>query len=93
MLAGTIQSPSRWDPAKNPDEGATSAGTSSLDGMVAAGWLPGRRPRPAEVPRRPARARRTAAGIPGDAGGHIYKLARPSCGPAGSPSRRSTPRA
>ena len=53
MLAGTIQSPSRWDPAKNLEK-STERWNFVLDGMVAQGWLPGRRPRPGAVPGVPA---------------------------------------
>ena len=53
----------------------TSAGTSSLDGMVAQGWLPAADRAQQKFPDVPAGARRRAAGIPGDAGGHVYKLA------------------
>ena len=51
LLAGLIQSPSRWDPAIDPDK-AVQRWNFVLDGMVAQGWLP--------------RAERDAAGVPGD---------------------------
>jgi membrane peptidoglycan carboxypeptidase len=76
MLAGTIQSPSRWDPAKNPAK-SKERWNFVLDGMVAQGWLPAsQRPDPQTgfptfLPEPPA-----AAGIPGDAGGHVYNLAK-----------------
>ncbi|HVL84216.1 MAG TPA: transglycosylase domain-containing protein, partial [Pseudonocardia sp.] len=81
MLAGIIQSPSRWDPAKNPDR-ALERWTFVLDGMAAQGWLsPGERARQqfpdwrAEAP--------TGGGIPGDSLGHIYTLARAELGERG----------
>ena len=74
MLAGTIQSPSRWDPAKNLDK-STERWNFVLDGMVAQGWLPAadraQEQFPKFLPEPPQ-----AAGIPGDAGGHVYNLAR-----------------
>jgi len=39
LLAGVIQSPSRWDPAKNLDQ-AQFRWNFVLDGMTAEGWLP-----------------------------------------------------
>jgi membrane peptidoglycan carboxypeptidase len=73
MLAGTIQSPSRWDPAKNLDK-STERWNFVLDGMVAQGWLPAaeraQEQFPTFLPEPPP-----VAGIPGDAGGHVYKLA------------------
>ena len=73
MLAGTIQSPSRWDPAKNLEK-STERWNFVLDGMVAQGWLPGadraQQEFPAFLPEAPQ-----GGGIPGDAGGHVYKLA------------------
>ncbi|HEY6422454.1 MAG TPA: transglycosylase domain-containing protein [Pseudonocardiaceae bacterium] len=38
VLAGAIQSPSRWDPAKNPQQ-AQERWSFVLDGMIAQGWL------------------------------------------------------
>jgi membrane peptidoglycan carboxypeptidase len=74
MLAGTIQSPSRWDPAKNLDK-SKERWNFVLDGMVAQGWLPAadraKQQFPTFLPEPPP-----AAGIPGDAGGHVYNLAR-----------------
>ncbi|MDT7578862.1 MAG: hypothetical protein QOK35_122, partial [Pseudonocardiales bacterium] len=70
MLAGTIQSPSRWDPAKNPEK-SKERWNFVLDGMVAQGWLPAadraQEQFPKFLPEPPP-----AAGIPGDAGGHVY---------------------
>jgi membrane peptidoglycan carboxypeptidase len=70
MLAGMIQSPSRWDPAKNPAK-ATERWNFVLDGEVAQGWMAARdrdiQRFPEWLPPRPA-----AGGIPGDAKGHIY---------------------
>jgi membrane peptidoglycan carboxypeptidase len=73
MLAGTIQSPSRWDPAKNLDK-SEERWNFVLDGMVAQGWLPAaeraQEQFPQFLPEPPP-----SGGIPGDAGGHVYKLA------------------
>ncbi|MBL8925114.1 MAG: penicillin-binding protein [Pseudonocardia sp.] len=73
MLAGTIQSPSRWDPAKNLEK-SNERWNFVLDGMVAQGWLPAadraQEKFPAFLPEAPQ-----GGGIPGDAGGHVYKLA------------------
>jgi peptidoglycan glycosyltransferase len=69
VLAGVIQSPSRWDPAVSPER-AVQRWTFVLDGMVGQGWLTpqGRAAAtfPPTVPRRS-----TAGGVPADAGGHI----------------------
>ena len=73
MLAGTIQSPSRWDPAKNLEK-STERWNFVLDGMVAQGWLPGADRAQEQFPKFLPEAPQ-AAGIPGDAGGHVYKLA------------------
>jgi membrane peptidoglycan carboxypeptidase len=74
MLAGTIQSPSRWDPAKNPDK-SKERWNFVLDGMVAQGWLPAadraKQTFPQFLPEPPA-----SGGIPGDAAGHVYNLAK-----------------
>jgi membrane peptidoglycan carboxypeptidase len=74
MLAGTIQSPSRWDPAKNIDK-SKERFDFVLDGMVAQGWLPpvdrAQERFPDFLPEPPP-----VAGIPGDAGGHVYNLAK-----------------
>ena len=68
VLAGVIQSPSRWDPAVNPDR-AVARWKFVLDGMVSQGWLtPGQRAaptlpdrrRPHPATRRRARGRRRA---------------------------------
>ena len=70
LLAGMIQSPSRWDPAKNPAK-ATERWNFVLDGMVSQRWLnPAERAAakfPATIAPKP-----TAGGIPSDARGHIY---------------------
>ena len=74
LLAGLIQSPSRWDPALNPDK-AVQRWNFVLDGMVAQGWLsPADRAAatfPATVPRRPS-----SGGVPADARGHIVTAVR-----------------
>jgi membrane peptidoglycan carboxypeptidase len=74
LLAGLIQSPSRWDPALNPEK-AEQRWNFVLDGMVAQGWLP-RAERdaamfPPTIPRRPS-----TGGVPTDARGHIVTAVR-----------------
>ena len=74
LLAGLIQSPSRWDPALNPDK-AAERWNFVLDGMVAQGWLaPADRAAaafPAAVPRRAS-----SGGVPADARGHVVTAVR-----------------
>ncbi|MDN5933640.1 MAG: penicillin-binding protein, partial [Pseudonocardia sp.] len=69
LLAGLIQSPSRWDPARNPDR-AVARWQFVLDGMVSQGWLD---PAARAAARFPVTVEpsRTAGGVPADAGGHI----------------------
>ena len=70
LLAGLIQSPSRWDPAQNPAK-ATERWNYVLDGEVAQRWMsPAERATqrfPPWITPKPA-----AGGIPSDATGHIY---------------------
>ena len=74
LLAGLIQSPSRWDPALNPDK-AEQRWNFVLDGMVAQGWLSSVDRQaarfPATVPRKPS-----SGGVPADARGHIVTAVR-----------------
>jgi membrane peptidoglycan carboxypeptidase len=74
MLAGIIQSPSRWDPVKNPDK-STERWNFVLDGMAQQGWITptvrAEQQFPTFLPEPPA-----LAGIPGDAGGHVYTVAK-----------------
>jgi membrane peptidoglycan carboxypeptidase len=74
LLAGLIQSPSRWDPALNPDK-AEQRWNFVLDGMVAQGWMsPADRKAatfPSTMPRRPS-----SGGVPADARGHIVTAVR-----------------
>ncbi|MFB9743978.1 transglycosylase domain-containing protein [Pseudonocardia sulfidoxydans] len=74
MLAGMIQSPSRWDPAKTPDK-TLERWNFVLDGMVGQGWLSPADRAAQKFPewRQPAP---TGGGIPGDSRGHIYNLVR-----------------
>ena len=69
MLAGLIQSPSRWDPAVSPER-AVQRWNFVIDGMVSQGWLsPQDRNRlhvPFTEPRRP-----NGAGAPTDHRAHI----------------------
>jgi membrane peptidoglycan carboxypeptidase len=74
MLAGMIQSPSRWDPAKNPDK-TLERWNFVLDGMVGQGWLSPVDRANQKFPqwKQPAP---TGGGIPGDSRGHIYNQVR-----------------
>ncbi|HEY9414260.1 MAG TPA: transglycosylase domain-containing protein [Pseudonocardia sp.] len=70
MLAGMIQSPSRWDPAKNLTK-ATERWNFVLDGEVAQGWMSGRDRDIQQFPQwKPPGP--VSGGIPADAKGHIY---------------------
>jgi membrane peptidoglycan carboxypeptidase len=73
MLAGIIQSPSRWDPAKNPER-SQERWSFVLDGMVEQGWLD-RAERAGQtfpvLPEIPEQA----GGVPGDDRYHIYDRA------------------
>ena len=74
MIAGLIQSPSRWDPAKNPQK-SMERWNFVLDGMVAQGWMtPADRARQVFPEWKPPQA--ADGGIPGDDKGHIYNAAR-----------------
>jgi membrane peptidoglycan carboxypeptidase len=74
MLAGIIQSPSRWDPAKNPERSA-ERWNFVLDGMVEQGWLD-RGERAAQTfPALPNIPEQTGGGVPGDDRYHIYERA------------------
>ncbi|MBV9312340.1 MAG: penicillin-binding protein [Pseudonocardia sp.] len=70
LLAGIIQSPSRWDPAKNPAM-AVERWNFVLDGMVAQKWMtPTERATmrfPSWLPPKPV-----VGGIPADSRGHLY---------------------
>jgi membrane peptidoglycan carboxypeptidase len=74
LLAGLIRSPSRWDPAVNPER-AVQRWNSVLDGMLAQGRLtPAERAAarfPATLPRRSP-----ADGVPTDHRGHIVTAVR-----------------
>ena len=65
MLAGIIQSPSRWDPAKNLEK-SSERWNFVLDGMVAQGWLARGRAGAAGVPGRTWPEAPPSGGIPGD---------------------------
>jgi membrane peptidoglycan carboxypeptidase len=74
MLAGVIQSPSRWDPAKNPER-SQERWNFVLDGMVEQGWLD-RGERAAQTfPQLPEIPEQTGGGIPDDDRYHIYERA------------------
>jgi membrane peptidoglycan carboxypeptidase len=70
LLAGVIQSPSRWDPAINPTK-ARDRWSYVLDGMVAQGWL-SRQDRADTVFEDPIAPKSIGGGIPGDHLGHVY---------------------
>ncbi|MFC5996091.1 transglycosylase domain-containing protein [Pseudonocardia hispaniensis] len=74
MLAGLIQSPSRWDPAKNPEK-SLERWNFVLDGMVTQGWL-SPADRAAEKFPRWKEPQPVGGGIPGDSRGHIYNQVR-----------------
>ncbi len=74
MLAGMIQSPSRWDPAKNLNK-CMERWNFVLDGMVAQGWLTPVDRAAARFPAWKSEAA-TGGGIPGDSRGHIYNQVR-----------------
>ncbi|MGQ0576417.1 MAG: transglycosylase domain-containing protein [Pseudonocardia sp.] len=69
MLAGLIQSPSRWDPAVNPER-AVQRWNFVLDGMVGEGWLSAAERDAALFPPTAPR-KRAAGGVPADSRGHI----------------------
>jgi peptidoglycan glycosyltransferase len=69
LLAGLIQSPSRWDPAVSPER-AAERWTFVLDGMAAQGWLGPEERAAARFPQTDAR-RSLARGVPTDNRGHI----------------------
>jgi membrane peptidoglycan carboxypeptidase len=74
LLAGVIQSPSRWDPAVNPQH-AAERWSYVIDGMVEKGWLPAAQRTtahfPATVP-----PQRTSGGTPLDYRGLILNAVR-----------------
>jgi membrane peptidoglycan carboxypeptidase len=70
LLAGMIQSPSRWDPAKNLPK-ATERWNFVLDGMVTQRWLSAADRAAATFPKTIA-PKPPAGGIPTDARGHVY---------------------
>ena len=69
LLAGLIQSPSRWDPAVNPER-AVARWNFVLDGMVSQGWMDPAERAGAHFPQTQAR-RALARGVPTDSRGHI----------------------
>jgi peptidoglycan glycosyltransferase len=69
LLAGLIQSPSRWDPAVSPER-AVERWDFVLDGMVSQGWLSPADRAGAHFPQTGAR-RSLAGGVPTDSRGHI----------------------
>jgi membrane peptidoglycan carboxypeptidase len=69
LLAGLIQSPSRWDPAVSPER-AVERWTFVLDGMLAQGWLAPAERAGAQFPQTAAR-RSLQGGVPTDSRGHI----------------------
>ncbi|MBN9736713.1 penicillin-binding protein [Pseudonocardia sp. P1] len=75
MLAGLIQSPSRWDPAKNL-EMSQQRWAFVLDGMVQQNWLSPAERSQQQFPQWRESAGNQGGGIPGDDRGHIYNAAR-----------------
>jgi membrane peptidoglycan carboxypeptidase len=74
MLAGVIQAPSRWDPAKNPER-SQERWNFVLDGMVEQGWLD-RAERAAQTfPVLPEIPEKSGGGVPDDDRFHIYERA------------------
>ncbi|WP_158228113.1 transglycosylase domain-containing protein [Pseudonocardia sp. MH-G8] len=69
LLAGLIQSPSRWDPAVSPER-AVERWSFVLDGMLAQGWMTPAERAGAQFPQTAAR-RSLAGGVPTDSRGHI----------------------
>ncbi|MFC4944573.1 transglycosylase domain-containing protein [Pseudonocardia sp. GCM10023141] len=69
LLAGVIQSPSRWDPAVDPEK-AVDRWTFVLNGMVEQGWLDPAARAAATFPTTVAR-KAVAGGVPTDSRGHI----------------------
>jgi membrane peptidoglycan carboxypeptidase len=74
MLAGIIQSPSRWDPAKNPER-SQERWNFVLDGMVEQGWLDRAERAGQTFPALPEIPEQTGGGVPGDDRYHIYDRA------------------
>jgi peptidoglycan glycosyltransferase len=69
LLAGLIQSPSRWDPAVSPER-AVQRWNFVLDGMVSEGWMSPQDRVSAEFPPTVAR-KKAGTGAPADNRGHI----------------------
>jgi membrane peptidoglycan carboxypeptidase len=74
MLAGVIQSPSRWDPAKNPER-SQERWNFVLDGMVEQGWLDRAERATQTFPVLPEVQEKSGVGIPDDDRYHIYERA------------------
>jgi membrane peptidoglycan carboxypeptidase len=74
MIAGIIQSPSRWDPAKNPER-SQERWNFVLDGMVEMGVLPAAERATQTFPQLPLIPEQTGGGIPDDDRYHIYDRA------------------
>jgi membrane peptidoglycan carboxypeptidase len=76
MLAGVIQSPSRWDPAKNPER-SQERWNFVLDGMVEQGWLDKAERAAQTFPVLPEikEDEKASGGIPDDDRYHIYERA------------------
>ncbi len=81
VLAGVIQSPSRWDPAVSPER-AVQRWTFVLDGMVSQGWLTPQGRKAAQFPATVPRTS-TAGGMPSDASGHIASAVTAELGDLG----------
>ena len=75
MLAGMIQSPSRWDPAKNPADVQQPLELRARPDGRPQGWLPAAERAQQTFPTTAARAAAGGGGVPGDDRCHIYKRA------------------
>ncbi|MGQ0479910.1 MAG: transglycosylase domain-containing protein [Pseudonocardia sp.] len=74
LLAGVIQSPSRWDPAVNPQR-ASARWNFVMDGMVSQGWLSPERRDSLRFPATQPRGR-SSGGAPADHRGLILNAIR-----------------
>jgi membrane peptidoglycan carboxypeptidase len=83
MIAGVIQSPSRWDPAKNPER-SQERWNFVLDGMVEQRWLDPAERAAQTFPTLPEIPEQTG-GVPDDDRFHIYERAIAELAAAGVP--------
>ncbi|GEL21875.1 penicillin-binding protein 1A [Pseudonocardia sulfidoxydans NBRC 16205] len=81
LLAGVIQSPSRWDPAIDPAM-SLQRWQFVIDGMVAQGWLTPAEKAQARFPETVAR-KVVGGGAPADSRGHVVNAVRDELGALG----------